>query len=91
MKALLPGDMLVPFLSKIRDKLEIIAPVMIEGEPVFCTWTGQQLALDENPLHPPTEFLLPQRETLFKYVQESGRYAFEEEPPKPNKFLPLTN
>jgi sulfhydrogenase subunit beta (sulfur reductase) len=87
MKALLPRDMLAPFLSKIRDKLEIIAPVMIEGEPVFCTWTGQQLALDENPLHPPTEFLLPQRETLFKYVQESGRYAFEEEPPKPRLML----
>jgi ferredoxin len=87
MKALLPKGMLVPFLSKISNKLEIIAPVMVEGVPVFSTWTGQQLALDENPLYPPTEFLLPQRETLFKYVQESGRYAFEEEAPKPRLML----
>ena len=81
MKALLSRDMLIPFLTEIGKKLEVVAPVLANGERVFCTWTGQPLALDENPLNPPAEFLLPQRETLFRYVQESGRYTFEEERP----------
>ena len=81
MKTLLSRDMLVPFLTEIGKKLEVVAPVLTNGERVFCTWTGQPLALDENPLNPPAEFLLPQRETLFRYVQESGRYTFEEERP----------
>ncbi len=81
MKALLSRDKLVPFLTEISRKLEVVAPVLANGESVFCTWTGQPLALDENPLNPPAEFLFPQRETLFKYVQESGRYTFEEEQP----------
>jgi len=61
MIALLPRNMLIPFLSKISQKMEVIAPVLIQGTPAFCTWTGQDLALEENPLHPPTEFLLPQK------------------------------
>ena len=33
---------------------------------------------------PPLEFLLPQREVLFRYIQDSGRYTFEEvHRPKP--------
>ncbi len=87
MKALLPRNMLIPLLSKISRKLEVIAPVMIQGVPVFCTWKGQDVAFDENPLHPPTEFLLPHKETLFRYVQESGRYTFEEDKPKPRLLL----
>lgn len=82
MKILL-RDKLVPFLTKISRNLEVVAPVMIEGERVFCTWNGQPLAFEENPLNPPTEYLLPGRETLFRYVQESGRYTFEEEQPRP--------
>ena len=65
MKALLSRDMLVPFLTEISKKLEVVAPVLANGERVFCTWTGQPLALDENPLNPPAEFLLPQRERPF--------------------------
>lgn len=79
MKAILSKTALIPFLTKISTKLEVVAPVKVEGMPVFCTWTGQPLALDENPLYPPTEFLLPQRERLFRYIQESGRYTFEDE------------
>jgi sulfhydrogenase subunit beta (sulfur reductase) len=82
MNALLLKEMLVPFLTKMRSKLEVVAPVLIEGVPTFSTWTGQPLALDQNPLDSPIEFLLPQRETLFRYVQESGRYTFEDEPAK---------
>ena len=82
MKALLSRDKLVPFLTEMSHKMEVVAPILANGEKVFCTWTGQPLALDENPLNPPTEFLIPQRETLFRYVQESGRYTFEEEPQK---------
>jgi sulfhydrogenase subunit beta (sulfur reductase) len=87
MNALLPRNMLIPFLTKISKKLEIIAPVIIGDVPVFCTWNGQDVAFDENPLYPPTEFLLPHKETLFKYVQESGRYTFEEDKPKPRLLL----
>lgn len=82
MKALLPRDKLLPFLAEMSHKLEVVAPVLANEEEVFCTWTGQPLAFDENPLNPPTEFLIPHRETLFRYVQESGRYTFEEEPQK---------
>ena len=83
MKALLSRDKLVPFLTEIGKTMEVVAPVLVNGERVFCTWTGQPMALDENPLDPPVEFLLPKSETLFRYVQESGRYTFEEERPKP--------
>lgn len=83
MKALLSRDMLVPFLTEIGKKLEVVAPVLVNGESVFCTWSGQPLALDKNPINPPAELFLPQREILFRYVQESGRYTFEEEPPLP--------
>ena len=54
MKALLSRDKLVPFLTEISQKMEVVAPVLINGERVFCTWTGQPLALDENPLNPPS-------------------------------------
>lgn len=82
MKVLLSRDNLVSFLTEIGQKMEVVAPVSVNGERVFCTWTGQPLALDENPLNPPAEFLLPERETLFRYIQESGRYTFEEEQPR---------
>jgi sulfhydrogenase subunit beta (sulfur reductase) len=87
MKALLSREMFVPFLNEVSRKLEVVAPVFINGERVFCTWKGQSLALDENPQSPPTEFLLPQRESLFRYVQESGRYIFEEDETKPKLIL----
>lgn len=87
MIAFLPKDDLVALLSTLVGKLEVIAPVMAGGEPVFSTWRGQNLALDRNSLSPPTEFLVPQRETLFKYIQYSGRYTFEEPQPRPRMLL----
>lgn len=98
--ALLPKENLIPFLTMLSDKMEVIAPVAASmaapeeisaasplaesGEPVFATWRGQPLALEKSPstLIPPIEFLLPQREVLFRYVQESGSYTFDEIPPK---------
>jgi len=85
---LLSQDNLVLLLEELSQNLEVIAPVLAEGEPVFATWKGQPLALDkENPLNSPAEFFLPQRETLFRYVQYSGRYTFEEDPPKSRLIL----
>lgn len=57
---------------------EIIAPVLVNGEPQLVTWTGEDLALSApSPLMPPTRLFLPPRETLFSYLQESGLYTFE--------------
>ncbi len=87
MIAFLPRDGLTALISGLGGKLEVIAPIRVEGEPVISTWRGQNLALDRNPLSPPTEFLMPHREALFKYIQYSGRYTFEEEQPKPRMLL----
>ncbi len=84
MIALLPKENLIPLLIRLGEKMEVIAPVA-KGEgpdPVFVTWKGQALSLDKSPLIPPIEFLLPQKEVLFRYVQESGSYTFEDTPPK---------
>jgi ferredoxin len=43
--------------------------------------------LGRNPQIPPTEFLLPQKEVLFKYIQQSGRYVFKEVEPKAKLIL----
>jgi sulfhydrogenase subunit beta (sulfur reductase) len=83
MKAFLPKESLVPFLDSISSRIEVVAPVKIEGTPVFASWNGQPLALEENPLLPPQEFLLPQREVLFRYIQDCGMYTFEETLSKP--------
>ncbi len=83
MIALLPKEKLVPLLTSLNRSLEVIAPVLIEGGPCFISWHGEPLALEKNPSTPATEFLLPNRETLFKYIQESGRYTFEESAAKP--------
>ncbi len=85
--ALLPKENLIPFLTMLSEKMEVIAPIAIapvagSDDPVFATWKGQALALAKSPLIPPIEFLLPQREVLFRYVQESGSYTFEENSPK---------
>ena len=83
MKALLPKEKLEPLLTNLSHLLEVVAPVSIEGVPCFVSWHGQPLALETNPSTPATEFLLPNREVLFKYIQESGRYTFEEVAAKP--------
>jgi sulfhydrogenase subunit beta (sulfur reductase) len=84
----LDRDNLVPLLEELAETLEVVAPVYVEGEPVFATWNGEALALDaDNPLNSPVEFFLPQKEVLFKYVQYSGRYTFSEEPPKSRLIL----
>jgi ferredoxin len=78
MKAFLPKDNLVPMLTRVGRYMEVVAPIEVEGVAVFASWSGQSLALKDNPLLPPLEFFLPQRETIFRYVQDSGRYSFEE-------------
>ena len=83
MKALLPKKNLLLLLLALESRLEIVAPVRAEGVPVFASWKGQPLALESNPLIPPQEFLLPQRDLLFRYVQDCGRYTFEKESAKP--------
>jgi sulfhydrogenase subunit beta (sulfur reductase) len=82
MIALLPKENLMPFLMKLSEKMEVIAPVDEAEEPVFITWKGQALSLEKSPLIPPIESLLPHREVLFRYIQESGSYTFEETPPR---------
>jgi len=82
LNAFLPADNLDALLSNIRRRMEVIAPILVEGTAVFATWKGQPLALQENPLISPLEFLLPQNETLFRYVQDCGRYTFEKNPAK---------
>jgi len=77
MKAFLPKDNLVPLLTRVGGYMEVVAPIEVEGVPVFASWSGEFLALKDNPLVSPLEFFLPQRETLFRYVQDSGRYSFE--------------
>lgn len=57
---------------------EIIAPVLVNGEPQLVSWKGEDLALSApNQLIPPTRMFLPPRETLFAYLQESGLYTFK--------------
>lgn len=84
MKAFLEGDALMPLLQALSRQMEVIAPVASEAGAVYSTWKGQPLDLKNNPLSPPTEFLLPHKETLFRYVQDSGRYTFKEDeiPPR---------
>jgi sulfhydrogenase subunit beta (sulfur reductase) len=82
MIALLPKENLIQFLTKLSEKMEVIAPIEEADEPVFVTWKGQALSLEKSPLIPPIEFLLPQKEALFRYVQESGSYTFEDVPSK---------
>ncbi|MGD9911674.1 4Fe-4S dicluster domain-containing protein [Methanothrix sp.] len=65
-------------LRRAAAFFEIIAPVLVNGEPQLVTWAGEDLALSApNPLMPPTRLFLPPRETLFSYLQESGLYTFE--------------
>ena len=84
MKAFLQRGRLLPLLEALSRQIEVIAPVATAAGPVFATWQGQTLDLETKTLSPPTEFLLPHKEVLFRYVQEAGRYTFEEEeiPPR---------
>jgi sulfhydrogenase subunit beta (sulfur reductase) len=83
MMALLSRDNLMPLLKRLSEKVEIVAPILVEGTPVFDTWRGEPLALEENPLISPVEFLFPQKEVLFSYSQYSHRYTFEAPPWRP--------
>ncbi len=78
MKAFLPNESLVPWLKDLSSSLEVIAPVDVEGEAVYQTWKGQPPALVGNTLSSPIEVLMPRTEVLFRYVQDSGRYTFDE-------------
>ncbi|MEM0498202.1 MAG: 4Fe-4S dicluster domain-containing protein [Methanothrix sp.] len=65
-------------LRRASASFEIIAPVLVNGEPQLVSWRGEDLALGApNPLLPPTRLFLPPRETLFTYLQESGLYTFQ--------------
>lgn len=79
MMVIISEEDMVPFLSSLSQRMEVVAPVMDQGTPAFVTWNGQPLALDgENPLVSPVKLLYPQREVLFRYIQECGSYTFEE-------------
>ncbi|NYT02507.1 MAG: hypothetical protein GKC10_07110 [Methanosarcinales archaeon] len=79
MIALISKEDMVPFLQAVSRKMEVVAPVMDQGTPAYVTWKGQPLALEgENPLVSPVKLLYPQREVLFRYIQECGSYTFEE-------------
>lgn len=80
--AFLPGDRLKSLLTTLAARMDVVAPQLVEGAVVFATWKGQDIALQENSLFSPLEFLLPQRDVLFRYIQDSGRYSFVEESPK---------
>lgn len=83
MRAFLPVENLQPFLNRLNSKMEVIVPV-VQGEAVtFVSWKGQTPALKKNSLLSPLEFLFPQKEVLFRYIQESGSYTFEDVPPVP--------
>ena len=83
----LPRDKLPKLLSNLSEMLEVVAPVRLGGESVFVTWKGQPIDLEMNPQISPIEFLLPQKEVLFKYIQQSGRYIFKEVEPKSRLIL----
>jgi ferredoxin len=87
MRALLRKEKLIPLLERLKSRIEVIAPILVEGEPVFSTWHGQPLSFDKNPLFPPLEFLLPLREVLFRYIQYSGSYTIEAALPRPRLIL----
>ncbi|MCJ7443993.1 MAG: 4Fe-4S dicluster domain-containing protein [Methanotrichaceae archaeon] len=83
----LAKDKLPALLSELNEMLEVVAPVRIGNDTAFATWVGQPIDFEKNPQISPTEFLLPQREVLFKYIQHSGRYVFEEVEPKSKLIL----
>ncbi len=71
---------LASVLRRTMSYFEVIAPVLIEGEPHFVTWKGEEIALDApNPIISPVKLFLPARDRIFSYLQESGIYTFKEE------------
>lgn len=82
MLAFLPGDRLKSLLMALSGRMDVVAPQLVAGAVVFATWNGQDIALQENSLFPPLEFLLPPRDVLFRYIQDSGRYSFAEPSPR---------
>lgn len=78
MRAFLPGDRLKSLLTALGTHMDVVAPQKVDGAVVFASWKGQEMALQENSLLSPLEFLLPQRDVLFRYTQDSGRYSFAE-------------
>jgi len=83
MRAVLPKEKLVPLLQRLGRGMDVVAPVKSGKSTAFATWRGQDLQLTENPLYSPLEYLLPAREVLFRYIQDSGRYSFEQAPALP--------
>ena len=83
MRVFLPGDSVPSLLTCLASRMEVIAPVEVSGAPVFASWSGQPLALAENPLISPVEFFLPMKEVLFRYEQDCGRYTFKETSARP--------
>lgn len=86
MKAFLPKENLIPWMKGLSSSLEVIAPVDVDGEAVYQTWKGQPPDLFGNTLSSPVEVLMPRVDVLFRYVQNSGRYTFDE-PKVPSRVI----
>lgn len=72
MKAFLEKDRLIPFLNTLSRQIEVIAPLATEAGAVYSTWQGQPLDLRNNPLFPPTEFLLPTKKSSLDTFRNLG-------------------
>jgi len=74
----LKRDDLVNLIERLSQKMQVAAPVFIDGTPAFAAWHGQTLAFEAEPtLGSPAELFLPKNEVLFRYIQSSGRYIFK--------------
>ncbi|HOT06851.1 MAG: Sulfhydrogenase 1 subunit beta [Methanosaeta sp. PtaB.Bin039] len=70
-------------LQAWADKMDVLAPILEEGQISFTTWKGQPLDLSANALVSPAKIISPREEILFRYIQESGTYRFLRPDQKP--------
>ena len=88
---ILNKEHLTSFLRKIAREHRLIAPVKNRyGDTLFeevSCLDDISLDLESRPAMPPTHFLLPQDETLFRYKREGGQYYFSEVLPEVSTVL----